>query len=189
MEAMATRIYTRSGDEGETGLFGGQHVGKDSLRLEACGTVDELNSALGVAQSMAEDAEWPELLARIQSDLFSLGADLATPEDTGEAHGRVLVARLPPERTAALEAKIDRLEEGLTPLARFILPGGAPSGSWLHFARTICRRAERRCVALSRIEPINPEILRYLNRLSDLLFVMARAANARLGMEEETWEP
>jgi len=185
---MPARIYTRTGDAGDTGLFGGQRVDKDDPRVEAYGTVDELNSLLGVARAYAEDAAFERLLARLQSDLFSLGADLATPEEAGEKHGRITILRIGPERVAALEAEIDRLEAGLEPLTRFILPGGAPLAAYLHLARCVCRRAERRCVTLARARSVNPEIIRYLNRLSDLLFVLARAANQRLGAADVVWE-
>lgn len=186
---MPARIYTRRGDAGETGLFGGQRVRKDDLRVEACGAVDELNSLLGVASAHTEDPDFTRLFARLQSDLFALGADLATPAEAGKQHGRVTIARVGPERAATLETEIDRLEAELEPLTRFILPGGALPAAALHLARAVCRRAERRCVSLARAAAINPEIVRYLNRLSDLLFVMARAANRRHGVPDVTWEP
>ncbi|HXG23848.1 MAG TPA: cob(I)yrinic acid a,c-diamide adenosyltransferase [Chthonomonadales bacterium] len=186
---MATRIYTRTGDSGETGLFGGQRVGKDAPRVEACGTVDELNSLLGLARSWMEWPDLADLLVQIQSDLFALGADLATPEEADTARGCVTVTRITADRVEALESEIDRLEAELPPLTRFILPGGVPAAGYLHFARSVCRRAERRCVALAHTTTLNPEILRYLNRLSDMLFVMARTANRRLGVEDVTWKP
>ncbi len=181
------RIYTRTGDSGDTGLFGGQRVRKDDLRVEAYGAVDELNTVLGVAVAEIADADMASLARRIQHELFALGADLATPADAGETHGCATVTRISSEQVTALEAEIDRLESELPPLRQFILPGGARSAAYLHHARAVCRRAERRCVALADAKEINPEALRYLNRLSDLLFVMARAANARAGMEDVPW--
>lgn len=186
---MSVRIYTRTGDTGETGLFGGQRVSKDHLRVETYGTVDELSSALGLARSLAQDEELSTLLFRIQHDLFTLGADLATPEVEAPLRGRVSVPRTLPAMADALEREIDRLDAQLPPLTRFILPGGSPFASALHLARAVCRRAERIAVSLSHAESINAEILRYLNRLSDLLFVMARIANQRLGEPDVIWEP
>ncbi len=184
---MATRIYTRTGDAGDTGLFGGQRVRKDNIRVEAYGAVDELNSVLGMARSNLLDKDLDELVGRIQSDLLTVGADLATPMESGETHGRATVVRVTATSASALEPEIDRLESELAPLTRFILPGGSPGASHLHHARTVCRRAERRCVALAAEESINPAVITYLNRLSDLLFVMARAANARGGVAEVVW--
>ncbi len=186
---MSTRIYTRTGDSGQTGLFGGQRVGKDDVRVEAYGTVDELNALLGVAVCAALDSDLARLLTRIQHDLFNLGADLATPESAGEQHGRATVERVPETTIEAMEAEIDRLETELPPLTRFILPGGSPLAAHLHHARTVCRRAERRCVTVANSETLNPNIVRYLNRLSDLLFVMARAANAHTGASDIPWNP
>lgn len=182
------RIYTRTGDAGETGLFGGERVGKDCLRVEAYGTLDELNSVLGIARAELSDGELRALVARLQNELFALGSDLATPYDAGETHGRAMVRRVTPEQTAALELEIDKLTDTTPPLNRFILPGGAPSAAWLHMARTVCRRAERLCVALSRAERVNPEALRYINRLSDLMFAMARTANHIEGVDDIPWE-
>jgi cob(I)alamin adenosyltransferase len=184
---MSTRIYTRSGDSGDTGLFGGQRVRKDDVRVEAYGTVDELNALLGVAVSVSQDPDLARLLTHIQHDLFSLGADLATPESAGEKHGRAVVSRVDDGAATRLEHEIDRLESELAPLNRFILPGGSPLAAQLHLARTVCRRAERRCVRVLDSETVNPNIVRYLNRLSDLLFVMARAANARAGVQDIPW--
>jgi cob(I)alamin adenosyltransferase len=186
---MSVRIYTRTGDTGETGLFGGQRVAKDHLRVETYGTVDELSCALGLARSHAQDEELSTLLIRLQHDLFTLGADLATPEAGEEHRGKVTIPRTLPALADALEREIDRLDTQLPPLTRFILPGGSPFASSLHLARAICRRAERMAVSLSHAEPINAEILRYLNRLSDLLFVMARVANQRLEVPDVIWEP
>jgi cob(I)alamin adenosyltransferase len=185
---MSTRIYTRTGDTGDTGLFGGQRVGKDDLRVEAYGTVDELNAVLGVALTQSQDSDLARLLTHLQNDLFALGADLATPETAGEKHGKTTIERVGEDKATALEGEIDRLEAELTPLRQFILPGGTPLAAYLHLARTVCRRAERRCVRVSHSETLNPEIIRYLNRLSDLLFVMARAANARQGAGDVAWK-
>ena len=191
---MATKIYTRTGDAGETGLFGGERIRKDDLRVEAYGTVDELNAALGVAASLHAEPEIDALLLTFQSDLLTLGGDLATPSETDRSRGRVTVERIGPERVARLETLIDRSESELAPLKNFILPGGCPLAAALHLARTICRRAERHTVTLSdeaaqQGEPLNPEVVRYLNRLSDLLFVLARLANHRLGIADILWNP
>jgi cob(I)alamin adenosyltransferase len=193
---MATHIYTRTGDKGDTGLFGGRRVRKDDLRVEAYGTVDELNAALGVAHAQSPDTEIASLLLRLQNDLFLLGADLATPDDKDTRKGRTVITRMDPERVAHLESWIDRYESELPPLTQFILPGGHPLAAQLHLCRVVCRRAERRTVALARSETdsagstlFNPEILRYLNRLSDLLFVLARAANHRQGVADIPWNP
>lgn len=192
---MPARIYTRTGDTGETGLFGGERVGKDDLRVEAYGTVDELNAVLGAARTHGADAEIDALLLSLQNELFSLGADLATPDEEDTHKGRITIARVAPDRAIRLETLIDLYEAGLPPLTRFILPGGHPLAAALHVGRVVCRRAERRCVALARAEaeagrpPLNPEIVRYLNRLSDLLFVLARAANHRNEVPDVVWEP
>jgi len=181
------KIYTGAGDDGETGLFGGGRVFKDSLRVDAYGDIDELNAALGVARAAGLPAEIEALAARIQGELFVLGADLATPSDTSARSDRVV--RLPEPAPRELERIIDDIESELPPLKTFILPGGSPGGAALHLARTICRRAERRVVALGRAQEISPAALPYLNRLSDLLFVMARLANVRDGRPEQTWNP
>jgi cob(I)alamin adenosyltransferase len=183
------RIYTRSGDTGDTGLFGGQRVSKDHPRIEAYGTVDELNAALGLARAQTPDAEMDALLAAVQRDLFTLGSDLATPDDASTRKGKIVIERLTPADTERLEQEIDRYQERLPPLTAFILPGGSPLAAALHLARVVCRRAERRCVELSRQEAVNPGALRYLNRLSDLLFVLARAANHRQGVSDVLWKP
>jgi cob(I)alamin adenosyltransferase len=177
------RIYTRTGDTGQTGLIGGERVPKGCARVEAYGTVDELNAHLGLARALLQDAELDALLTDIQNELFDLGADLAASQP-GAAPLKHSVPRITPAQVAALEAMIDRLEADLPPLQQFILPGGAPAGAALHVARCVCRRAERCTARLAAAEPVNPETLRYLNRLSDLLFVMARAANARQGVPE-----
>jgi cob(I)alamin adenosyltransferase len=186
---MPARIYTRSGDGGDTGLFGGQRVSKDDPRVAAYGDVDELNSALGLARAHCDDADISALLERIQNRIFTVGADLATPEAAGETHDKSTVTRLNRAPAVELEGEIDRLESELQPLTRFILPGGSRLASYLHLARTVCRRAERKCVGLGHAESVNPEIVIHLNRLSDLLFVMARVANARAGVPDVQWEP
>ena len=184
------KIYTRTGDLGDTGLFGVSRIRKDALRVEAYGSLDELNAALGVSQAALEpDASAvADLLVGIQSELFDIGAELATPvERTGTPLARRL-RTVRPAQTEALEQAIDAFEVNLPPLKVFILPGGSPAASALHLARTVARRAERRVVSLSAQEPVNPEILRYLNRLSDLLFVLARTANQISGVQEREWK-
>jgi cob(I)alamin adenosyltransferase len=185
--AMADKIYTKTGDDGTTGLFGGARVAKDSLRIESYGTVDELNSVLGLARSLGLGADHDGLLATIQEQLFVLGADLATP------HGAMKNFPLPRVTSVdvvCLERAIDRLEENLPPLKSFILPGGSQAGAALHIGRTVCRRAERAVVMLAHEEPdIGPMPVQYLNRLSDLLFVLARAANHAAAMPEHPWMP
>ncbi len=177
------KIYTKEGDGGETSLYGGQRVLKDALRVETYGTVDECNALLGVALTLIEDAEARATLTRIQGELFEVGADLATPLAKGET-----VPRVQAEETARLEAEIDRFEAELPPLRHFILPGGSPGGAALHQARAVCRRVERRLVALGQAEAVNPEVARYVNRLSDHLFVLARLVNSRAGAPETIWE-
>ncbi len=177
------KIYTRTGDDGSTGLFGGPRVRKDSLRVEAYGDVDELNSALGVAREELKADDLRALVDALQSELFTVGAELATP-DTSRNVPRVALAQV--ER---MEREIDRLEAELPEMHNFILPGGSRAGAALHLCRTICRRAERKVVQLAAQEPVTAETLAYLNRLSDLLFVMARAANLRAGGQEIPWKP
>jgi cob(I)alamin adenosyltransferase len=177
------RIYTRTGDTGETGLIGGQRVPKDDPRVEAYGTVDELNAVLGVARGyLADLPDLDALLERFQSELFDIGAELASPPERA-AQFQSLEER----HIAAIEEAIDRLEEELPPLRQFILPGGTPASAYLHLARTVCRRAERQVVRLSHSSTVNAAIIKYLNRLSDLLFVMARVANYRTGVEDVKW--
>jgi cob(I)alamin adenosyltransferase len=180
------KVYTRRGDGGQTDLFGGERVAKDALRVEAYGAVDELNAALGVAAAASAERDLRELLARIQTMLFALGGSLATPDAAHRAKSGM------PEPAQSdvdeLERRIDGLEGELAPLARFVLPGGTPAAAALHVARTICRRAERRCVQLARDEAIPPIGIAFLNRLSDLLFVMARVANRRAGVADVEWE-
>lgn len=192
---MASHIYTRTGDQGDTGLFGGRRVRKDHLRVEAYGTVDELNTLLGVAQAACRDEELSALLLSFQNTLFQLGSDLATPPDEKTRRGAVTVHRVETGRVAHLEALIDQYEAELPPLRNFILPGGDCLAASLHHCRAVCRRAERRCVTLLHSEEteeqpaLNSEALRYLNRLSDLLFVLARVANRRQGLEDIVWNP
>lgn len=182
-----SKIYTRTGDKGLTGLGDGARVAKDSVRVRAYGTVDEVNATLGLARLHADSAAEAGL-ARVQNDLFDLGADLCTPgfDTDGEApHPRLRVVAAQVER---LEAEIDAMNAALTPLRSFVLPGGSALAAHLHLARTVCRRAERETVTLARDESVNPEAVRYLNRLSDWLFVAARAAN--LGGEGDVlWVP
>ncbi len=177
------KIYTKTGDAGETGLFGGTRVSKASDRVAAYGDVDERNSALGVARLAPIDEERDALLGAIQSELFELGAELAARagKDTG-------VPRIGDAEVERLERAIDRAEEELPALKSFILPGGSSAAAHLHLARTVCRRAERAVVGLAQREDVRPEIVRYLNRLSDLLFVLARLANARAGVADVPWE-
>ena len=180
------RIYTRTGDAGDTGLFGGGRVGKDDPRVEAYGDVDELNAALGLARAVEMMPRIDETLVPIQRDLFSLGALLATP-DRDRMRQHLEKARIDEGRVAELERAIDDGEAELEPLRAFIVPGGTPKAAALHVARTVCRRAERRVVTLSRDVEIPGIVVVYLNRLSDLLFVLARVANRRAGAGEVTW--
>jgi cob(I)alamin adenosyltransferase len=175
------KLYTRTGDDGTTALFGGERVRKDALRVEAYGAVDETNASLGLARSLGLDAEIDKLLAEIQRDLFDVGADLATPQD---AAARSYLRLVDDEDVAALEAAIDRFDLELDPLTQFIVPGGHPASAGLQLARTVCRRAERAVVALAAHEEVGEATLRYLNRLSDLLFALARLVNARNGVSE-----
>ncbi|HTK82208.1 MAG TPA: cob(I)yrinic acid a,c-diamide adenosyltransferase [Bacteroidota bacterium] len=176
------KIYTKTGDKGETSLFGGKRVPKDTLRIEAYGTVDELNSILGVCRSTNAASEVDAILNELQHDLFVLGADLATPKDGKE------VTRISADDISRLERHIDDIEKKLIPLQSFILPGGNRSASMMHFARTISRRAERLVVRLQREEPIGELPVIYLNRLSDLLFVVARWINALGNTPETKWQ-
>ncbi len=179
------KIYTKTGDKGDTSLFGGQRVPKDALRIEAYGTVDELNSVLGIVRADNREEKIDEILEHVQNDLFVLGADLATPRSSVMKQ----IRRVEPKDAARLEKVIDKLEAELKPLKAFILPGGSPVAARLHFARTVCRRAERAVVRLSRNEDIGEAITIYLNRLSDLLFVLARYANQCAGVAETKWKP
>jgi cob(I)alamin adenosyltransferase len=183
------RIYTKRGDKGETSLVGGQRVPKDALRIEAYGTVDELNAFVGVAAvSCAEDVRLDPLakiLRRVQHELFNLGSILATePQDVHPKQPRVTAAE-----STQLEHEIDAMNEGLPPLRSFVLPGGTRLNAELHVARTVCRRAERLLVGLARETSVPPEAIQYLNRLSDALFVWSRWVNHMLGVPEVLWEP
>ena len=179
------KIYTRGGDKGKTSLGGGQRVKKHVLRIEAFGTVDELNSQLGVAIAGGLDPEIADLLAGIQNELFHLGSDLCILE---EDKAKLQVPRIEQRHIDALETLLDRLTEEVGPLENFILPGGTPGAAQLHLARTICRRAERRVVELAENEPVGLHTVQYLNRLSDALFVMARTENKRKGLEDVLWD-
>ena len=173
-----SKVYTRTGDGGETALVGGARVSKASPRVEAYGDVDELNSLIGLARALLEDQEIDEALALIQNDLFTVGGDLASPAG-------IEVPRVAESFVSTLEELSDRFLKELEPLKEFILPGGGEAGATLHLARTVARRAERRVVALSETEEINTETVVYLNRLSDLLFILARAVNRRAGIPEK----
>ena len=180
------KIYTKTGDDGTTGLFGGGRLPKPHPRIEAYGTVDETNSFLGVSRSHIGNREalapLDDIAAQIQRDLFVLGADLATPLDA-----KATVPRIEDTHVARLENWIDALQDTLPPLKHFILPGGSEAAAALHVARAICRRAERSVVALMEQEALSPTAAMYLNRLSDLLFTMARYANNQLGIDESAW--
>ena len=183
---MTLKIYTKTGDDGQTALFGGGRVEKDHPRVEAYGEVDELNACLGMARSVEMMPRIDEVLVPIQRDLFSIGALLATP-DRERMSEQLSKARIDDERIAELEHAIDDCESELEPLRSFILPGGTPKSCALHVARTVCRRAERRVVSLHHQEGIPDLVVIYLNRLSDLLFMLARLANKRAGAGEVTW--
>jgi cob(I)alamin adenosyltransferase len=176
-----SRIYTKAGDTGETGLGDGTRVSKCSSRVTAYGEVDELNAVLGLVA--CQSPQTTEVVRSIQNDLFDVGADLCVPPS-----GDKPALRVSPDQTMRLEGEIDRLNEKLRPLESFVLPGGTPEAAWLHMARTVCRRAERSVVFLMQAEVVNPNVLTYLNRLSDLLFVMARVANDN-GQGDVLWEP
>lgn len=180
------KIYTRTGDDGTTGLVNGERRAKHDLRIDAFGSVDEANSTIGVARAALADAELDAILMRVQNDLFDLGADLATPE-TGKSPGFEPL-RMVAAQTDRIEADIDRLNARLLPLTSFVLPGGSPAAAALHLARTVARRAERLACALAESEPVNSHVIRYLNRVSDLLFVAARIANAD-GRDDVLWVP
>jgi len=177
------KIYTRTGDNGDTRLFDGTQVRKNDPRVEAYGNVDELNSTIGAAVAFLQDQELRSILEGIQRDLFSVGAQLADPKQ----HGKKQKSKLDPARVGVLEETIDRFETELTPLRQFILAGGVPAAAMLHVARTVCRRAERGVVALAERVQIDPLTIEYLNRLSDFLFVMARLVNQRQGQQETAW--
>ena len=180
------KIYTKTGDAGQTGLFGGGRVSKDDPRVEAYGDVDELNAVLGFARAAEMMPRIDEVLVPIQRDLFSIGALLSTP-DLKKMHDHLAKAQLDDGRISELENAIDACEKELEPLRAFIVPGGTPKAAALHVARTVCRRAERRVIHLQREVEIPQIVVVYLNRLSDLLFTLARVANTRAGAGEVTW--
>jgi len=179
-----TKIYTRGGDAGETSLGDGARIAKNSLRVEAYGTVDEANAIIGLAR-LHTDGIADEILSRVQNDLFDLGADLCRPEDGRKGEGGLRISAGQVER---LEVEIDRLNADLAPLESFVLPGGTPAAAHLHQARTVARRAERLAVALAAEEAVNDQAIKYLNRLSDLLFVMGRHCNDG-GARDVLWTP
>ena len=182
------KIYTKAGDKGETGLIGGKRVSKADPRIAAYGAVDELNSSIGMAVCMlrAEEVfvDFVDAFAKVQNDLFVVGSDLADPDYPGSKHNTIRVTE---NMASALEPVIDKFEEELPPITFFILPGGSTQASMLHICRSVARRAETAVVALSKGQPVNPAIIVYLNRLSDLLFVAARLANKRLGVPDVAW--
>lgn len=183
---MTLKIYTKTGDDGDTGLFGGGRVGKDHPRVTAYGEVDELNAVIGWARSTEMMPRIDEVLAPVQRDLFAIGALLATP-DADKMSEQLEKARISDARIGQMEQAIDDGEQELEPLKAFILPGGTAKAAALHVARTVCRRAERAVIALQRDTTVPPIVVVYLNRLSDLLFVLARVANRRAGAGEVTW--
>jgi ATP:cob(I)alamin adenosyltransferase len=180
------KIYTKTGDLGETGLFGGERVSKNSLRIEAYGTVDELNSVLGLAATEVKGEGVKELLEKIQNELFTMGSDLATPDT--EKNKKLNVPRISDQFSLEAEQAIDHYNSLVPPLTVFVLPGGTKSASLLHLARTVCRRAERRVVAVNMAEQINKNIVIFLNRLSDLFFVLARYENFVSGVADIAWK-
>ena len=180
------KIYTKTGDKGDTGLFGGGRVSKDDPRVEAYGDVDELNAVLGMVRAVEMMPRIDEVIVPIQRDLFSIGALLATP-DLAKMHDHLAKAQIDDGRISELEHSIDECDRELEPLRSFILPGGTPKSAALHVARTVCRRAERRVITLQRDVEIPSIVVVYLNRLSDLLFTLARVANNRAGAGEVTW--
>ena len=182
-----SRIYTRSGDRGDTALFGGGRVPKAHVRVEAYGTVDELNAAVGWALTQTADRETRERLQTVQHDLFALGSELATPPPEGK-RPRPETPALPLARIDQMESWMDAADAELPELRAFVLPGGAPGAAALHVARTVCRRAERAVVRLAETDTVHEGVVRYLNRLSDLLFTLARLENARSGRADVAWE-
>jgi cob(I)alamin adenosyltransferase len=181
------KIYTKTGDKGETGLFGGERVSKSSLRIEAYGTIDELNSFIGLAVIEVKDPEIKQLLGRIQDRLFTLGSDLATPDN--EKNKKLNIPRVPEEYWREAEKSIDYFEEKLEPLKNFILPGGSRGSACLHMCRTVVRRAERGVIKLNSTEPVGENIIIFLNRLSDLFFVLSRYENKVSGIPDTKWNP
>jgi len=180
------KIYTKTGDSGETSLLGGKRVWKDNLRIQTCGTIDELNSILGISISEITNMELKETLQGIQNDLFIIGSDTALPIEN--VNNKISIQRIMESHSEKLESIIDKYDVQLPDLKNFILPGGTKGSSILHFARSVCRRAERNVVSLSQIEKINPYIEKYLNRLSDLLFVLARFENFSNGESDIIWQ-
>ena len=181
------KIYTKTGDAGETSLAGGNRVSKDDLRVVAYGDVDEANAAIGAARAAPPADLADARLVQVQRDLFAIGGALASPEPAALRAAQRAKVAVTPEQIRALEQAIDDAERVLTPLKQFVLPAGSPKSAALHLARTACRRAERSAVHLAREQPVAPEILAYLNRLSDLLFVLARQANHQAGTPDVTW--
>ncbi len=184
-DRIVVRIYTKTGDDGTTGLLGPGRVSKDDLRVDAYGTVNELNAALGMARALSLDPGADSLVERLQSELFVLGSALADPSPSGRFHGAITERHV-----EGLESAIDAIEAGLEPLSRFILPGGTPGAAQIHLSRAVCRRAERLVVALAHQagRDVPAVIIAYLNRLSDLLFVLGRAVNQRAGVADTIWE-
>ncbi|MBA2665562.1 MAG: cob(I)yrinic acid a,c-diamide adenosyltransferase [Trueperaceae bacterium] len=178
------KVYTKTGDDGTTGLYGGARTGKDAPRVAAYGSVDEANAAIGLARANLGDADVDRVLARIQRTLFDVGADLATPADAPQ-RGRLHL--IDDEDVEGVEVQIDRFDHELEALKQFVIPGGHVASAALHVARSVVRRAEREVVALGREEAVNEAVVRYLNRVSDLLFVLARTVNARTGVSETRW--
>lgn len=188
---MSFKIYTKTGDKGETGLYGGTRISKASARVESYGNIDELNSFIGVAKSLIEDEELIRQLKKIQFDLFTVGSEAATPVDKLMlANGKPRLPLLISEKEVTeLEEWMDKMDESLEPLQYFILPGGGKAATALHVARTVCRRAERSLVFLNASEEVRPELIKYLNRLSDYLFIMARYVSKLNNEPEEYWNP
>ena len=186
MAIRITRVYTRRGDRGDTDLVGGRRVAKDTPRIDAYGTVDELNAAIGVAVAQGLAPRLAAVLPTIQNELFHLGSDLCFLE---EDKATFKLPQIGASHVEALEHLIDELNEVVGPLENFVLPGGAPGAAALHVARTVCRRAERDAITLQRHEPIGPYVIAYLNRLSDALFVMSRYENHQRNVAEPTWDP
>lgn len=181
---MGFKIYTKTGDQGQTSLFGGRRVSKAELRIDAYGTVDELNSCIGLLRDHLAAPDLRELLKSIQDRLFTLGANLASDPEKSLPKPDLLASDID-----SLEREMDRMDQGLPELRNFILPGGHPTVSFCHLARCVCRRAERIVVALSLAEPVDPIVIQYLNRLSDYLFILSRYIASQLGVEEITWKP
>ncbi len=181
------KLYTKRGDAGQTDLFGGQSTSKHALRVKAYGCVDELNATLGLARAACDDDDLRALIHELQARLFELGSDLATPRPEGDAADKAPIPRIGPEHVERIERRIDALDATLEPMRHFILPGGSEVAARLHLARTTCRRAERCVVALAEQEDVGPSVVVYLNRLSDLLFVMARQANKLAGVADVPW--